>query len=158
MDSERDKQEKLNKAAGIIKRGNLPPSEAMKVLDEVAGKPDYAKLLEDKITCVCGRNMSVAAYPIVNTGVVSVVYNVCPGCRREADSLAHLCCLKCRMTVGHLYPHKEPTGFEFVGGKFYHINSCPQCEPKEKGRADVVEKVLFFRMNNIPMKHDPEFD
>jgi hypothetical protein len=153
-----EEYEKIAAAASIIKDQHLQGVEALRVVEDVAGTPDYAKLLEDKITCVCGRKLPLSLFPIKNTGVIDVVYNVCPECAKDANELAHLCCTRCRTTVGHIYPHKEPTGFEFKAGKFYHLNSCPQCSTKEKGKADIVEKVLFFKLNNIPSKSDPAYD
>lgn len=148
----------LEKAANIIRDQKLTGMQAMQVLDKVAGKPDFKKLIEDRMKCVCGKELPVSAFPIVDTGVTKAVYNVCPSCLKEASELAHLCCTSCKTIVGHVYPHKEPAGFEFKKNAYYHISCCPQCSDREKGRADVIEKVLFFRMNNIPMKHDPEFD
>lgn len=155
---ENEKLDKLNEAAAIIRENKLNDFQAIKVVDEKVGTPDFSKLMEDKMTCVCGKNIPVSVLPIVNSGVLNVTYNVCPSCKKDVDELAHLVCTTCKSTVGHIYPNREPTGFEFRKGKFYHIGTCPQCNPKEKGKADIVEKVLFFRMNNIPTKSDSSYE
>lgn len=160
MAEDKDKLDKLNEAADIVEKQKLGPGETMKLLDEMAGKPDFSKLTEEKLNCACNVPRPISFFPIVNTGVTKAVNNVCPDCAKDVSSFAHLCCVTCKMVVGHMPPHKVPsTGFEFVGGNYYHISQCAYCtNSHEKGKADVIEHVLHCRKNNIPTKSDPEFD
>lgn len=157
MSEDQNRAEKLSKASTIIKEHGLEGMEAMKVVDEVVGKPDFSQLMQQKCQCACGKTRPVSAFPVVNTGVIKSVYNVCNDCRKEIDETAHLVCITCKATVGHMIPHKVPsTGFEFTKGQFYHIQRCGGCSEKQ-GSAEVLEHAIYCKKNNIPTKSDPLF-
>lgn len=153
-----EKEEKIKHVINEVTGNNLTPGEAISLMDEVLGEPSFKKLTEQML-CACGHSKPVSEFGIVNTGLTDAVYNVCKGCEKQVGELSHLCCLGCKSTVGHMYPHKAPTGFNFSKGKYYHIKECGFCaKDKKKGKADVLEHVVFCKKNNIPTKSDPDYD
>ncbi len=154
-----EEKEKWDHITRKVESENLPPGDTLALVDEIIGEPDFKDLVE-QMHCACGKQKPVSDFKVVSSGIAEVVYNVCASCEKDLGELAHLCCLGCKSTVGHMYPHKANTGFEFKKGRFYHIQECGFCtkNKNKKGKADVLEHVVFCKKNNIPTKSDPEFE
>lgn len=104
----------------------------VEVLDRV-GPPKRRAAEEFDINmgiCACEKRVLLSEFQILNTGLVAVVDNVCPGCRSAVQEMAIIACPRCRAVVGRMPAHKDKTGFEFVKGRIYHVDCCPKCEPE----------------------------
>jgi hypothetical protein len=88
--------------------------------------------------------------PVINTGIVMAHEPLCFECRNTLKDQARIVCVKCRVVVLWVDPNREATsGFEFKRRKSYHIQRCPVCAEGLE-QAPVLEKVIYYRENNIP--------
>lgn len=117
--------------------------EIMAKLDSLVGPADKG---ETRL-CACGYRVPTAGLPIVNTGVVQAMTNVCTKCTEDAKGVAHLCCSSCKEVFVHVNPFQEKTGFCYEAGKYYHTMECPQCSKSEGGA--VVEKIIYYKKKGV---------
>ena len=99
-----------------------------------------------KTRCACGKVKPTAQMQVFNTGVVHAVDNICRGCEHLDKGLARIVCVRCRVVVARVSPHKDPIGFRFDAGRTYHTESCPVCDPSvENNRTLIIEQFLYHR-------------
>ena len=103
----------------------------------------------EKAKCLCGHYRLVDSFPLEKTRAVAYPSRVCAPCVRDWAPFARIVCLNCRDLVGVMSPGKERTGFVWERGKHYHVERCAVCTPGLQA-APVLEKILFYRVNNIP--------
>ena len=100
---------------------------------------------------MCKKFLPLKDMPVVNTGIVLAQEPLCVECQQTLKDQARIACTSCRLVVLWVDPHKEPSGFEFQRRKIYHIKHCPFCT-KGLQKAQVLEKIVFYRENNIPFE------
>lgn len=118
----------------------LPPTKPPKVIP-----PN--QLLE----CACGHKVHISSFDTINTGVFTCLNNVCRHCKtgQQMDrEYARLVCVKCKKVLLRVKPAKDKTGFSFVGGRTYHITSCPECHPEIENPI-IIEKATWDRNHNM---------
>ena len=111
---------------------------ARKILEEIS-------LPEED--CACGNKVKPLGFQSLFTGAMTVMNNVCPGCREGEKmdrELARFVCVGCRKVVMRVSPHTDPDGFKYQAGRTYHTEQCPACMPGLE-TSTIVEKVVYMR-------------
>jgi ribosomal protein S27AE len=102
--------------------------------------------------CVfCKKFAPMRFMPIINTGIVIAQEPLCPACVDTFKEQSRIVCVKCKLVVLWVDPHKDNTGFTFHRRKSYHIKECPTCAPGIT-QAQVLEKLVYYKANNIPFE------
>jgi hypothetical protein len=99
---------------------------------------------DDRVGCMCGRQVPPHTLEVADSGVVKYLTNVCKGCeagRKEAAQTASIVCCKCKAVVARMTPHKDKAGFAFRAGRAYHVAECGGCTPGLEQSA-IIEKKL----------------
>lgn len=94
--------------------------------------------------CACNKLVEKAAMRILNTGVVHAVDNVCPGCRRYADELVSIVCVRCKAVVARMAPCVDKLGFQFKAGGVLHTECCGVCQPGLE-KSYIIEQLIHYR-------------
>lgn len=97
--------------------------------------------------CACGNKVKPTGFEPLFTGALSVINNVCAGCKegvRMDRELARFVCVGCRKVVMRVSPHTDPDGFKYVAGRTYHTEQCPACTPGLE-TSTIVEKVVYMK-------------
>jgi hypothetical protein len=107
-----------------------------------------------QMRCACGKWKPVTEMTLRYSGVVPYMDNVCRGCPIGKDAMAKLVCSGCKTLVARLTPHKDKSGFRYIGDHCYHIDECAICKDKKAAAGDegalarpsiIIEKVIFLR-------------
>jgi hypothetical protein len=128
----------------LAQMSHAHPAEILQEVEKSIGAP----VNEETRLCACGYRVNKSSLPVVDTGVVRAVNNVCLKCTEDAKQVAHLCCTNCKEVFNHSEPFQEKTGFSYEAGKYYHTMECPHCSSAEGGL--VIEKILYYKKNGIP--------
>lgn len=124
--------------------------EAGEILRQCEAQRPAAKILTnitDQEDCCCGRKGSPLRFAQLDTGVMTILNNVCEGCvegRRMDRELARIVCAGCRKVVMRVSPSTDPDGFVYKAGQTYHTNACPACQDGLEASM-LVEKVIFMK-------------
>jgi hypothetical protein len=122
--------------------------EAVRICSERGKPPLYLppSMDEQKTLCACGYWKFKAEMPLRNSGVIVYTSDVCRGCERKHGKLCRLVCSVCRKVVAVMTPHKDNHGFEYVSGKTYHLDGCPDCLPEQESPSAsvIIEKNKFL--------------
>lgn len=113
------------------------------------------RIIDDKVTmlCACDKAVNVMTMPQRNSGVVTYVDNVCPGCEDQAKGLCPVVCCRCRRVAGRLQPMTDKWGFKVEAGRSYHLEKCPVCSPADfqisqsPTAGDVAAKTPIIEMH-----------
>lgn len=120
--------------------------------DRPAKKFMQAAEMTDK--CMCGHLSHLRECLTLDTGVITVVSDVCRGCTsaiKQDKKMARVVCLGCRAVVLRISPHKHPDGFEMKANTTYHIERCPVCS-SDSSESLIVEKIIH--LNRRKNKND----
>lgn len=115
-------------------------------------EPVYNPEFDDnKVRCAgCSVWKDVQDFKITDTPVVKgITIPLCESCAPEYKGLSNIVCCTCKVVVGWMKPHKEKLGFVFAPDAYYHIKECPVCK-EDLQKADILEKLIYFKDNNIP--------
>lgn len=122
---------------------------------EVVMSAPTGKVIERRISCLCGGNVTAAAIVKRHSGVVNFVEALCPSCKKEFTNFARVVCLGCRKLQLLVAPQKMKTGFEFKPNTAVHIARCHSCNPHAT-HAPVMEHAAYCRNNYIPTNADED--
>ena len=114
-------------------------------------KPAPFRVLIDDVvhmSCACGKTVKVAEMPRRNSGVVTYVDNLCPGCTSHGKGLATVICAKCRQVAMRMGPFRDKYGFKVAAGDVLHIDGCKLCTPGVE-KSDIIEMLIFHRERGI---------
>lgn len=117
--------------------------------------PPPKAMFKDEINytwCACNKRVPITMLGVLNSGVISYVNNVCPGCPsqkpKDIAKLATLVCVTCKRVVARMEPLVDKTGFAFKANSIYHIDGCPVCRPGLP-QSPIIEKLLHDRALGI---------
>jgi hypothetical protein len=84
----------------------------------------------------------------INSGVVVAFDPICAKCDKSLRNTCPLICVTCKKVTARMEPFVDTkTGFEFKGGRAYHIDSCPSCTTTEvensEIRSVIIEKYIY---------------
>ena len=118
----------------------LPPPPEMDIIHDLNKQCDDTYL-------DCGCCISIKDQIKTNTGVVMAFDPICSKCSKGLKKTSPLVCVKCKKVVARMEPGVDKTtGFEFKGGRAYHIDSCPSCSPNtnhSEMRSIIIEKHIY---------------
>lgn len=103
--------------------------------------------ITDQEDCCCGHKGSPTRFSQLDTGVTTILNNVCAGCvegQKMDQQLARVVCYGCRKVVMRVSPSRDADGFVFKAGQTYHTNACPACQ-KGVEASMLVEKVIWMK-------------
>lgn len=93
----------------------------------------------------CGKMMHISEMPIISTGVVNYISDLCAECRKTLQDLAIVVCVNpgCG-EVARVTPYVDSSGFKFQKGRHYHMRACPKCV-KGLAKSPVIELEIHLQ-------------
>jgi hypothetical protein len=114
--------------------------------------------IPDRTVCQACRNKKQAQEMarIATTGAVTNVQDcICLACAKENlkefSRIARIICAGCREVVAMVEPFKEPNGFIWRPGAYYHAAECPVCTKRfSLTKSYIAEQIWFYKKYGIP--------